>query len=133
MTTEDKKEATTTEIIEENTAAPLLKHQANAHNNITMIQPCSTSAKKEKTKKEKEEDKDLEFTWICTECREAECIDDPDAPLIICDGLCNRPFHPPCANLLALPPEDEPWLCGDCIQNRHQCTVCKEYGEDDID
>lgn len=136
--TEDKKGATATEIIEENTAAPLLKNQANAHNNITKIQPenlpcCSTSAKKEKTKKEKEEDKDLEFTWICTECREAECIDDPDAPLILCDGKCNRPFHPPCANLLALPPEDEPWLCGDCIQNRHQCTVCKEYGEDDID
>ena len=58
--TEDKKGATATEIIEENTAAPLLKNQANAHNNITKIQPenlpcCSTSAKKEKTKKEKEE------------------------------------------------------------------------------
>mmetsp|Transcript_6372 Transcript_6372/g.13412 ORF Transcript_6372/g.13412 Transcript_6372/m.13412 type:complete len:774 (-) Transcript_6372:503-2824(-) len=97
--------------------------------------PCCTAAKKKtkKTKKEKDEEKELEFIWICTECREAECIDDPNAPLIMCDGKCNRPFHPPCANLLALPPEDVPWLCGDCLQNRHQCAVCKEYGEDDID
>ena len=88
---------------------------------------------KKKAKKENDEEKDLDFIWICTECREAECIDDPNAPLIMCDGKCNRPFHPPCANLLALPPEDVPWLCGDCLQNRHQCTVCKEYGEDDVD
>jgi hypothetical protein len=95
--------------------------------------PPPPPPKAKKTKKENDEEKDLDFIWICTECREAECIDDPNAPLIMCDGKCNRPFHPPCANLLALPPEDVPWLCGDCLQNRHQCTVCKEYGEDDVD
>jgi hypothetical protein len=110
------------------------KSDSDAQEEVTQPEnpPCRTSAKK-KTKKQKDEEKDLEFIWICTECREAECIDDPDAPLILCDGKCSRPFHPPCANLLALPPEDVPWLCGDCLQNRHQCAVCKEYGEDDID
>ena len=75
----------------------------------------------------------FEVTWICTECREAECFDDADAPLLLCDGKCNRPFHPPCANLASLPPDDEPWLCRDCVQEHHQCTVCKEYGKDDVD
>jgi hypothetical protein len=93
----------------------------------------SKNRKKKKTKTEKDEDKDLEFIWICTECREAECIDEPDAPLVLCDGKCNRPFHPPCANLVTLPPDAVPWLCGDCLQSRHQCTVCKEYGDDDIE
>mmetsp|Transcript_38508 Transcript_38508/g.81016 ORF Transcript_38508/g.81016 Transcript_38508/m.81016 type:complete len:1036 (-) Transcript_38508:287-3394(-) len=93
---------------------------------------------KKKKKKKKENSKadnqsSLEFTWICTECREAECFGYPDAPLLICDGKCNRPFHPPCANVITLPPEDEPWICADCKQNRHQCVVCKEFGEDDVD
>ena len=126
---EEKKRKPDTEIEELAAPPPPLKKQSKSDSK------CCTLAKKKKkkTKTEKDEEKDLEFTWICTECREAECIDDPDAPLILCDGKCNRPFHPPCANLLALPPEDVPWLCGDCLQNRHQCAVCKEYGEDDID
>ena len=95
--------------------------------------PPTCTIVKDTENMEKEEDKDLESIWICTECREAECIDDPDAPLILCDGKCNRAFHPPCANLNSLPTEDEVWLCGDCLQNRHQCAVCKEYGEDDVD
>mmetsp|Transcript_5579 Transcript_5579/g.10006 ORF Transcript_5579/g.10006 Transcript_5579/m.10006 type:complete len:841 (+) Transcript_5579:197-2719(+) len=93
--------------------------------------PKKKPPKKQTSKTEKESN--LEFTWICTECREAECFDNPEAPLLICDGKCNRPFHPPCANLLTLPPEDEPWFCGDCTQRRHQCAVCKEFGEDDVD
>mmetsp|Transcript_21263 Transcript_21263/g.44351 ORF Transcript_21263/g.44351 Transcript_21263/m.44351 type:complete len:937 (+) Transcript_21263:168-2978(+) len=80
-----------------------------------------------------EDSSNLEFTWICTECREAECLIDPTAPLLICDGKCNRPFHPPCANLTSIPPDDEPWICADCLGGRHQCAVCKEYGEDDVE
>ncbi|KAL7547225.1 hypothetical protein ACHAWF_010545, partial [Thalassiosira exigua] len=80
-----------------------------------------------------EEDAALEFTWICSACHEAECVDDPEAPLLLCDGTCNRPFHPPCANVVALPPDDEPWICGDCAKGRHACAVCKEYGDDGVD
>lgn len=91
------------------------------------------SAKKTKKTKGKEETSDLEFTWICTECREAECLDDPDAVLLICEGLCNRPFHPTCANLLSPPPDNETWICQDCEQGRHQCAACHNYGQDDVD
>jgi len=80
-----------------------------------------------------DEDKDLAFIWICTECREAECLADPDSPLLVCEGPCQRPFHYPCAGLNAVPPEDEAWICNDCQQNRHQCAVCNEYGADDDD
>lgn len=101
------------------------------------------SPKKEKTRPGQEkstdpnitadEDKDLAFIWICTECREAECLADPDSPLLVCEGPCQRPFHYPCAGLNAVPPEDEAWICNDCRQNRHQCAVCNEYGADDDD
>ena len=33
-----------------------------------------------------DEDKDLEMIWICTECREAECLSDPESPLLVCEG-----------------------------------------------
>ena len=99
---------------------------------------CSAGAKK-KPAQEKctdpnitaDEDKDLAFIWICTECREAECLTDPDSPLLVCEGPCQRPFHYPCAGLNAVPPENETWICNDCKQNRHQCAVCSEYGADD--
>ena len=80
-----------------------------------------------------DEDKNLSFTWICTVCREAECLEDTDSPLLVCEGPCLRPFHYPCAGLTALPPEDETWICTDCQQNRHQCAVCNEYGADEED
>ena len=80
-----------------------------------------------------DEDKDLAFIWICTECREAECLTDPDSPLLVCEGPCLRPFHYPCAGLNAVPPENETWFCNECQQNRHQCAVCSEYGADDDD
>jgi len=90
-------------------------------------------AKEKKSKEKVKEEPQTEFTWICTECREAECFTDPSSPLLFCDGKCNRPFHYPCANLLSMPPDDEPWICSDCNQRRHQCAVCKLYGEDDVD
>ena len=92
--------------------------------------PKENQSVNKKSKKSVDESSDLAFTWICTECREAECIDDPDAPLIICDGLCDRPFHPRCANLSRVPPDDSPWYCNDCLQCRHACGACGEYGAD---
>lgn len=73
------------------------------------------------------------FTWICVACREAECAIDEDSPLIICDGPCQRPFHYPCAGLHSLPPEDQIWMCTDCIEKKHQCPACQQYGKDDVD
>ncbi len=101
------------------------------------ISPASTpissrSSKKSSTKNQKE-DTSLEFIWICTECREAECVTHPDSPLLVCEGSCLRPFHYPCAGLPSLPPNDESWICHDCTMNKHECCVCHEYGEDNID
>lgn len=90
------------------------------------------SPKKSSTKKQKE-DTSLEFIWICTECREAECVTHPDSPLLVCEGSCLRPFHYPCAGLPSLPPNDESWVCHDCTMNKHECCVCHEYGEDNMD
>ena len=72
-------------------------------------------------------DSNLAFTWICTECREAECINDPNSPLLVCEGDCHRPFHYPCADLPTIPSKDEKWVCNDCKKRRHQCKICHEY------
>jgi hypothetical protein len=72
----------------------------------------------------------LDFTWICTECNEAECDADPNAELMICEGGCHRPFHYPCANLSSMPDPDEDWACEDCQKKRHRCELCDEYGID---
>jgi hypothetical protein len=72
-------------------------------------------------------------SWICAECKEAECITHPDSPLLICEGPCLRLFHYPCARLPALPLSDQPWICEDCTQKRHKCTLCHEYGIDDLE
>lgn len=100
---------------------------------INQNEQAGRPPKKKKSKEKVKEEPQTEFTWICTECREAECFIDPSSPLLFCDGKCNRPFHYPCANLLSMPPDDEPWICSDCNQRRHQCAVCKLYGEDDVD
>jgi len=88
---------------------------------------------KKKADKKADERSDLAFTWICAECREAECVLDPYSPLILCDGPCDRPFHPRCANLARLPPDDSPWFCVDCTSGRHACAACGEYGRDGVD
>lgn len=75
----------------------------------------------------------LDFTWICTECNEAECDADPDAELMLCEGGCHRPFHYPCANLSSAPPADQDWVCEDCQKSRHRCVLCDEYGADNVD
>jgi hypothetical protein len=75
----------------------------------------------------------LDFTWICTECNEAECLENPEADLILCEGKCNRPFHYPCANLPHVPSSEEEWICEDCEKGSHQCAICQQYGADDED
>ena len=79
-------------------------------------------------------DKEDDMLWICTECREAECMEDPHSNLIICDGKCNRAFHFHCCGIS----EDavtsvESWICADCTNKKHRCAVCQEYGNDDDD
>jgi len=86
----------------------------------------SNSSKKGKTMKD-------DFTWICTACGEAECAIEPDSPLLICEGPCRRLYHYPCAGLHSVPPEDQIWICTDCLQYKHQCSICSEYGVDDVD
>ena len=90
------------------------------------------------TKKAKTEKKDIEeefaTTWICVECKEAECIMEPNATeLLICDGVCRRVFHYPCAGLSELPPDDIPFICNDCINQKHVCSLCSNYGYDNED
>lgn len=92
--------------------------------------------KQKKAPTPKSEDVESEFamTWICAECKEAECTIQPDvSDLLICDGICRRVFHFPCVGLQQLPPSDEPFLCTDCTHSRHVCAVCSNYGHDNED
>lgn len=85
-------------------------------------------------KKRVDTEAEFETVWICVECKEAECIMKPDATqLLVCDGLCRRLFHYPCAGLEKLPAEDEDFICEDCANNRHTCAICSNYGTDNCD
>lgn len=71
------------------------------------------------------------MAWICAECREAECLMNPEAEqLLVCEGPCIRVFHYPCAGLLQMPGQDETYICKECTEMRHACSLCKEYGID---
>lgn len=107
------------------------KTTKNSNKNKSSTKSSTTRTTK-RTKKSKE-DTSLEFIWICTECREAECPTHPDSPLLVCEGPCKRPFHYPCAGLSSLPPSDETWICNDCKAQKHKCFVCHEYGVDGDD
>ena len=74
----------------------------------------------------------LDLLWICSVCREAECMMDPSSVLLVCDGVCSRTFHVACAGLKEEPPEDT-WFCEDCQRKKHNCEVCHEFGIDDVD
>ncbi len=110
-------------------------NQLHKSNNSSRLSTTSNQPKNGKiiSDMKQKDDPELSFTWICVECREAECIADPESPLIVCEGLCNRPFHIPCAGLAEIPKSDEMWVCNDCQKRRHQCAVCHQYGEDDKD
>jgi hypothetical protein len=104
---------------------------------VQEVQEVQSTQPKKKPKKTKQTTKKdsagLELTWICTECREAECATQPDSPLLVCEGQCSRPFHYPCAGLASLPPAEQEWWCNDCTEKRHQCASCHEYGTDQVD
>jgi hypothetical protein len=87
-------------------------------------------------KKKKVIDPEEEFAsfWICSECKEAECMMKPEADqLLICEGACRRLFHYPCAGLTELPAEDEKYVCADCKGLKHACSICHHYGIDNED
>jgi hypothetical protein len=91
-------------------------------------------SEKTHTKAKQVDTNEFDSAWICTECKEAECMIQPLADdFLICDGKCNRLFHYPCAGLIELPDSDEDWLCKDCTNQQHQCSLCQEYGKDDED
>jgi hypothetical protein len=78
--------------------------------------------------------KEDDMLWICTECREAECMEDPDSDLVMCDGKCNRAFHYHCCGIGETAVTSvESWICADCTKKKHRCAVCQEYGNDDDD
>jgi hypothetical protein len=91
---------------------------------------AGSSAKKKKSVKQDD------LSWICCECKEAEAMDDPESDLVVCEGSCHRPFHTVCAagfDTSEKQNDDEPWLCVDCQAHRHQCSLCQEFGQDDVD
>lgn len=86
----------------------------------------------EKNSKKKDDTDDM--NWTCALCKEAECLMEPNADqFLICDGVCHRVFHYPCAGLTQIPDSEEEWICKDCTQSRHQCAFCQEYGQDQVD
>jgi len=94
-----------------------------------------------RSKKKKDEDslvKEFDTSWICCECKEADChmipkedADNGDDALIICEGPCRRLFHYPCAGLTRIPAES--YVCKDCETNRFSCAICQTYGVADSD
>ena len=82
-----------------------------------------------RSKKKASVEEEFDTSWICCECKEAECMMKPEADsLMICEGTCRRLFHYPCAGLQDLP--QDAYVCQDCQQNRHACSICQEYGID---
>jgi hypothetical protein len=93
----------------------------------------TSTVKRKKKPKDADTDSD-DMNWVCAECKEAECLMEPDADqFLLCDGVCSRVFHYPCAGLSKIPDTDEDWICKDCSLRRHQCNFCFEYGEDQVD
>ncbi|KAG7350663.1 SET methyltransferase domain containing protein [Nitzschia inconspicua] len=108
---------------------------------------------REKKNKSKQQDKE-DMTWICAECKEADCglvtkqqtlsdsnngtdpsnqLSAPEDSFLICDGACHRIFHVPCAGLSQIPDTEEDWLCKDCTRKEHACAFCSQYGKDFVD
>jgi hypothetical protein len=125
-----------------NTGRSVRKRKATPRPGFTndYSQKPKTSPQKSKRGRPKKADSkgdaELEFqtSWICAECKEAECLIKPEAEqLIVCEGPCHRLFHYPCANLTELPAEDVDFYCQECNSKRHRCAFCQDSGEDDID
>jgi hypothetical protein len=109
------------------------KRKARSDNFFVQDEP---KRKRSPQKKKKVIDAEEEFAsfWICSECKEAECMMKPEADtLLICEGACRRLFHYPCAGLAELPAEEEKYVCADCTGNKHACSICHHYGVDNED
>lgn len=91
----------------------------------------STSAARSSTKKATPTREENLMSWICMECKEAESALDDDSELVLCEGSCNRPFHLICVGLKEAPLND--WMCADCEAKRHTCSICQDYGMDQLD
>ena len=105
---------------------------------LTKVQDLPTSRpkvviKKKKKKKKTKKQIDDSPALICVECTEAECSDNPKAPFIRCTGECLCSFHYPCAGVELNSTELGEWVCSDCVEKRHKCGVCGEYGDDKKD
>ena len=95
---------------------------------------CKKTVPRKPKKKQADAETEFETVWICVECKEAECMMKPEATeLLICDGLCRRLFHYPCAGLERLPTEEEEFICEDCRNRKHTCAICSNYGTDNED
>ena len=98
---------------------------------LSTLSPKKDEATKKKRKRQKDAETEFDMLWICSECKEAECMMKADAEqLLICEGTCRRLFHYPCAGLSQLPDQEEEYICKDCIEQRHPCCICNEYGVD---
>lgn len=92
------------------------------------IDPAAKTKSPAKTKRDSNND---DMSWICGECKEADCMMQPScSDFLICDGQCERVFHYPCAGLSELPDADDDWVCKDCTRQNHQCAICHDYGKD---
>ena len=109
------------------------RKRKQAYTKDPLMVNTETPVKKRKSKP-KNVDAEFDTLWICSECKEAECMMKQDAEqLLICEGSCRRLFHYPCAGLAQLPAEDEAYVCKDCKERKHACSICGDYGEDDLD
>lgn len=123
------------DVIENETTATDSKKEKRRSREASHVNPHEKQQKKKKiTKKTIDPEVLFETSWICMECKEAECAMNPDADeLIICDGPCQRLFHYPCAGLEKLPEADDSFICTDCSNAKHSCAFCQNYGKDDED
>lgn len=116
-------EATPLVAVEE---APVLK-TLSGRKVKARVEEVKTPVKKQKVEKIELDTND----WICGVCNLLEAADGTD--LLLCDGPCKRSFHSGCltgSNSTLPKPGEDTWFCGDCVNCRHLCFVCKEKGED---
>ena len=113
--------------------------QSSEHKSLNKIVDFDVNDKikeniKKKRKRKNHSRGEYDQSWICAECKEAECAIDPTAEqFLICEGVCRRIFHYPCAGLVRIPPKNETWICDDCKNERHSCAICQRYGNDNED